>query len=204
MDKPFYTATEAAKTFGRPEEEIRDAVRSGLLPGELSHNTGDYLIKAADLSNYLKLGSARKTDAEHYKVLIVDDEVNFANVVKLELERDSRIAVRYASGGRDGLRTAAEFKPDLVFIDFMLPDTSGDEVLQAIRNLRHARTTHVVVYSAHTREAIAQTPDLEARLKSLGADEFMSKAAGLRALVIKVYSILGIQTNTKVVRKPGF
>lgn len=203
MDKRFYTVAEAARAFGKPEEEIRDAIRSGILHGELSHNIGDYLIKTEDLDAFLKISKSDARVAEKFKILIVDDEVNFANIVKLELERDARMVVRYASWGRDGVRTAQEFQPDLCLIDFMLPDTTGEQVLTSLRGLQSARATKVVVYSAHTREAIAQQPDLEERLKRLGADEFMSKSSGLRALIIKVYSMLGLQSPTKVVRKPG-
>lgn len=203
MEKKLYTVAEAARDFGRKEEEIRDAIRQGMLAGELSHNVGDYLIKAEDLAAFLKMAKADVQTPERFKILIVDDEVNFANIVKLELERDPRMTVRYASWGADGVRSAQELKPDLMLIDFMLPDTTGYEVLQSIRALQHGRGTKVVLYSAHTREAIAQQPDLEEKLRKLGADEFMSKSSGLRALIIKVYSMLGVQTNTRVVRKPG-
>jgi CheY-like chemotaxis protein len=204
MEKKFYTVAEAARQFGKTEEEIRDAIRQGLLPGELSHNIGDYLIKSDDLAHFLRVAKPDLQMQQRFKILIVDDEVNFANVVKLELERDPRLTVKYASWGRDGVRTANEFKPDLCLIDFMLPDSTGEEVLRSIREQQHSsRATKVVVYSAHTREAIAQSPNLEERLRKLGADEFMSKSSGLRALIIKVYAILGLQTSTKVVRKPG-
>ncbi len=203
MEKKLYTVSEAARAFGRSEEEIREAVRSGILAGEISHNIGDYLIRAEDLAGFLKFGRTEIKQQERFKILIIDDEVNFSNVVKLELERDPRMTVKYASWGRDGIRTAAEFKPDLCLIDFMLPDGTGEEVLQSIRGLQSSRATKVVVYSAHTREAVAQSPDLEERLRKLGSDEFMSKSSGLRALIIKVYAILGLQTNTRVVRKPG-
>ncbi|MBI2930380.1 MAG: response regulator [Planctomycetes bacterium] len=203
MEKKIYTVAEAAREFGRTEEEIREAIRSGILSAELSHNIGDYLIRSQDLATFLKITQKEIPATPRQKILIIDDEVNFANVVKLELERDARLSVRYASWGRDGIRMAQEFKPDLVLIDFMLPDTTGDEVLASIRDLQAFRNTKVVVYSAHTREAIAQHPNLEERLRSMGADEFMSKSAGLRALIIKVYSLLGLETNTRVVRKPG-
>jgi CheY-like chemotaxis protein len=203
MDKAIYTVVEAARVAGRTPDELRDAIRSGLLRGELHHNIGDYMVKAEDLAAYMKVRKAELTVSEKIRVLIIDDEINFANIVKLELERDGRLTVRYASWGRDGLRIAQEFKPDLCLIDFMLPDTTGAEVLQALRGLQHAKHTKVVVYSAHTREAIAANPDLEERLQKLGADEFMSKSAGLRALLVKVYSLLGLETQTKIMRRPG-
>lgn len=204
MEKQLYTVAEAARLFGRTNEELRDAIKSGVLPGTLTHNIGDFMIRAEDLAAYLKRSKAEMSlEGNKTKVLIIDDEINFANIIKLELERDPRLAVRYASWGRDGLRIAQEFNPDLCLIDFMLPDTTGEQVLTQLRELQSAKATKVVVYSAHTREAIASNPDLEDRLLKLGADEFMSKSAGLRALLVKVYTLLGLETTTKIVRRPG-
>jgi hypothetical protein len=60
----------------------------------------------------------------------------------------------------------------------------------------------MVVYSAHTRDAIRQHPNLESRLTELGADEFLSKSAGMRALITKVYELLGLEAgNTRVMRR---
>ncbi len=97
MEKKIYTVPEAAKAFGCAPEDLREAIRSGLLPGQMHHNIGDYMIRAEDLAAYLRL---KKTDlkvSDKIKVLVIDDEVNFANIVKLELERDPRLLVRYIS-----------------------------------------------------------------------------------------------------------
>lgn len=205
MEKATYTLSEACREFKRTVAELTEAIRNGLLPAVMIHNTGEFQIRAQDLAAWLKTQKADYAPGAdtRIKVLIIDDEINFANIIKLELERDARLQVRYASWGRDGLRIAGEFEPDLCLIDFMLPDTTGEQVLSGLRGLQSARPMKVVVYSAHTREAIASNPDLEERLQKLGADEFMSKSAGLRALLVKVYSLLNLETTTKVVRRPG-
>jgi len=134
------------------------------------------------------------------RVLIIDDEINFANIMKLELERDQRIEAKFATWGRDGVMMAESYKPDLCLIDFMLPDITGDDVLAAIQSHRDRRMK-MVVYSAHTREAIKQHPNLEARLLELGADEFLSKSAGMRALIAKVFELLGLDAGTKIIKR---
>ena len=72
--------------------------------------------------------------------------------------------------------------------------------MAAIQSHRDRRMK-MVVYSAHTREAIKQHPNLEARLLELGADEFLSKSAGMRALIAKVFELLGLEANTKIARR---
>ena len=200
--KKMYTLPEAAKLAGVSEDELRCAIKDGLLQAQFLQNTGEYHLANAELDLYLRrsrntplLSGMRKR-----RVLIIDDEINFANIMKLELERDSRIEAKFATWGRDGVMMAESYKPDLCLIDFMLPDITGDDVLEAIQ-MHRDRRTKMVVYSAHTREAIKQHPNLEARLMELGADEFLSKSAGMRALITKVFDLLGLGNASKSMRR---
>ena len=204
MDDPkmTYTLPEAARLAGVSEDELRCAIKDGLLQAQLLQNTGEYHLSNGELDLYLRrsrntplLSGLRKR-----RVLIIDDEINFANIMKLELERDPRIEAKFATWGKDGVMMAESYKPDLCLIDFMLPDITGDDVLAAIQSHRDRRMK-MVVYSAHTREAIKQHPNLESRLLELGADEFLSKSAGMRALIQKVFELLGLDSTTKVMRR---
>ena len=203
--KKLYTLPEAAKLAGVSEDELRCAIKDGLLQAQLLQNTGEYHVSHEELDHYMRRSRniPLSSGIRKRRVLIIDDEINFANILKLELERDPKLEAKFATWGRDGVLMAETFEPDLCLIDFMLPDITGDEVLTALRNIKGLRRTKMVVYSAHTREAIRQHPNLEARLAELGADEFMSKSAGLRALISKVYELLGLEKSvTRVSKKP--
>lgn len=195
--KKTYTLPEAARLAGVSEDELRCAIKDGLLQAQFLQNTGEYHLAASELDLYMR--RSRNTPlgagARKRRVLIIDDEINFANIMKLELERDSRIEAKFATWGKDGVTMAETYRPDLCLIDFMLPDITGDEVLSAIQSQRDRRMK-MVVYSAHTRDAIRQHPNLEARLTELGADEFLSKSAGMRALIAKVYELLGLEIGS--------
>ena len=200
--KKTVSLPEAARLAGVSEDELRCAIKDGLLQAQFLQNTGEYHLANAELDLYLRrsrntplLSGLRKR-----RVLIIDDEINFANIMKLELERDPRIEAKFATWGRDGVMMAENYKPDLCLIDFMLPDITGDDVLAAIQSHRDRRMK-IVIYSAHTREAIKQHPNLEARLLELGADEFLSKSAGMRALISKVFELLGLDSTTKILKK---
>ena len=198
-----YSLPEAARVAGVSEDELRCAIKDGLLQGQILQNTGEYHLSDKELDLYLR--RSRNTPLysgmRKRRVLIIDDEINFANIMKLELERDPRIEAKFATWGKDGVMMAETYKPDLCLIDFMLPDITGDDVMAAIQSHRDRRMK-MVIYSAHTREAIRQHPNLEARLTELGADEFLSKSAGMRALIAKVYELLGLEaTNTRIARK---
>ena len=204
MDQDVMTLMEAARIAGVTEDELRCAIKDGRLQGNLNRKSGQWTIDGAELQFYLvQTGKVVGKGPRKRRVLIIDDEINFANVMKLELERDPRIVAKFATWGRDGIKVAKSFEPDLCLIDFMLPDTTGDEVLAAIR--KQQKGSHpfkTIVYSAHTREAIKDNPNLEAKLQSLGADEFMSKSGGMRPLTIRVFELLGLDTNTKIYRRP--
>ena len=90
---------------------------------------------------------------------------------------------------------AKRFKPDIVLIDFMLPDITGDKVLEELRSMQQSKNVKVLVYSAHTEEAVRQVPNLEQRLSELGADAFISKSSGMKPLVAKIYKDLGLEMN---------
>ena len=199
-----YTLPEAARVAKVSEEELSGAIKDGLLQAELMQNTGAHLIQGRDLDLYLRrtrnvpLSSLLRKK----KVLIIDDETNFANLLKLALECDPKIEARFATWGGDGVRLAETYAPDLCLIDFMLPDLTGDEVLCALRDIRELRGTRMIVYSAYTREAIRRHPNLEARLAELGADEFLSKDLGLRGLIRRIYELLGLEKGvTQVARR---
>jgi CheY-like chemotaxis protein len=203
MEKKAYSLPEAARLAGVSEDELRCAIKDGLLLARLLQNTGEYQIESGELQMYLR--RTRRPDlllqARKKRVLIIDDEINFANIMKLELERDGRIEAKFATWGKDGVMMAETYGPDLCLIDFMLPDITGDQVLTALREIKELKKTRMIVYSAHTRDAIRDNPNLEARLQELGADEFLSKSSGMRALIAKVYDALGLDNQTRVIRK---
>jgi CheY-like chemotaxis protein len=205
MDSPqkMYTLPEAAKLAGVSEDELRCAIKDGLLQAQFLQNTGEYHLANKELDLYMRRSrnTPLNTGTRKRRVLIIDDEINFANIMKLELERDPRIEAKFATWGKDGVMMAESYKPDLCLIDFMLPDITGDDVMAAIQSHRDRRMK-MVIYSAHTREAIRQHPNLEARLTELGADEFLSKSAGMRALIAKVYELLGLEAaNTRIMKR---
>lgn len=192
MERKRLTLSQAARESGLGLEEIRCAIVAGHLLGEISENTGIFMIDAKSLEAYMKAHHGVATGDPRRRVLIIDDEINFGNLIKLDLQRDARITARFASWGRDGVRLAGEFKPHLILLDLMLPDATGTEMLQELQQLRRASGTKVLAYSAHVEQAIQGDPSLSARLQRFGADGFVSKTVGLRVLVARVKELLGL------------
>jgi DNA-binding response OmpR family regulator len=101
-------------------------------------------------------------------VLIVDDEPNIVQLVKITLE-DGRVRVLEAADGATGLDRAVALQPDLILLDVDLPDMSGLEVCRRIREDARLAETKVVMLTA-----AAQQDDV-ARGLAAGADQYLTK-----------------------------
>jgi two-component system alkaline phosphatase synthesis response regulator PhoP len=113
-------------------------------------------------------------------ILVVDDEPNIQELVKLYLEKEG-YRVELASLGRDALSRLEPFKPALVVLDLMLPDLDGFEVCREIR--KHGEVP-VLMLTAR-KEDIDKILGLE-----LGADDYMTKPFNPRELVARIKAIL--------------
>jgi len=101
-------------------------------------------------------------------VLIVDDEPNIVELVRLTLE-DDRVRVIDAADGAAALARAASDRPDLVLLDVGLPDMSGLDVCRRLRHDPRFAPMRIVMLTA-----LAQRDDV-ARGLAAGADQYLTK-----------------------------
>src|SRR5882757_7174042 len=73
-------------------------------------------------------------DAVKKRIFIVDDESGFTRLLKLTLERSGKYMVKEINDGTQAWLAAREFKPDLIFLDIVMPKVDGGEVAQQIRS----------------------------------------------------------------------
>lgn len=67
------------------------------------------------------------------KILVVDDEVALTRMMRLNLEQTERFDVLEVNEGTEVVEAARSFKPDLIFLDVMMPDLGGDEVAEQLQ-----------------------------------------------------------------------
>ena len=113
-------------------------------------------------------------------VLVVDDERKIRDLVRAYLERDG-YAVLLADSGQVALQVAARVRPDLVVLDLMLPDLTGEEVARSLRTISEVP---IVMLTAKTAEE-----DRVAGLR-MGADDYLVKPFSPRELVARVEAVL--------------
>ena len=117
------------------------------------------------------------------RVLVVEDDSGIAALVAYQLTR-AGYRVETAAGGAAGLEAIHRDIPDLVVLDRMLPEISGDEVLRTIRGDPVMRSIAVLVLTAKREE--------EERIEGLemGADDYLTKPFSPQELVLRVDAIL--------------
>ena len=81
---------------------------------------------------------AAAEDQQPKKILLVEDDQGLANVYIVRLEAEGFIT-RHVDNGEEALSNAIEFKPDLIFLDVMMPDMDGQNALQGIRAIEQSR-----------------------------------------------------------------
>jgi len=114
------------------------------------------------------------------KILLVDDEVLITDSLSYSLQREG-FEVRSVIDGAQALKASAEFDPDLIVLDLILPDMSGFEVC---RRLRATTTTPVIMLTARSEE-IDRILGLE-----VGADDYLAKPFSFRELLARIRATL--------------
>lgn len=70
----------------------------------------------------------------HKRILIIDDEENFAQMVKLNLEATGKYEVCLECAGEKALAVIREYKPDFIFLDVIMPDLDGPQLVKLIES----------------------------------------------------------------------
>ncbi len=122
-----------------------------------------------------------RPDGAPVRVLVVDDEVNIAELLSMALRYEGW-EVRMAHTGSKAVSTAKDFQPDAVVLDVMLPDFDGLEVLRRMR----ASSAEVPVLFLTAKDAV------EDRVAGLtaGGDDYVTKPFSLEEVVARLRALM--------------
>jgi CheY-like chemotaxis protein len=118
------------------------------------------------------------------RILYVDDEADMREIAVLSLERDASFEVRPCGSGREALGLAAEWRPDLILLDVVMPDMDGPATLGHLRDVASLRGVPVVFITARSQ------PEEVERLVALGATAVIAKPFNPMTLAATVKAFL--------------
>jgi two-component system alkaline phosphatase synthesis response regulator PhoP len=127
------------------------------------------------------------------KVLIVDDEPNILILMEQALEKledDHNVQLLLAKNGVEALEIVKTEKPDLVFLDVMMPKMSGLEVCQVIKQELVLADIYIIMLTAKGQEFDKQSGI------AVGADLYMTKPFRPREVLAKSKEILGLNPES--------
>jgi DNA-binding response OmpR family regulator len=111
--------------------------------------------------------------------LVIEDDLDFRGLVTAVVVSIGA-SVHSVATGAAGIDAAREYKPDIIVLDFGLPDLNGLEVALRIREFSDVP---ILMLTGHT--------DVEERMLTAGVDDFMTKPFRVRELRERVLTILG-------------
>ena len=118
------------------------------------------------------------------KVLIVDDDAEIVELIVDVLRRDGRFECETASSGYEAGIATQRFRPELILLDYMLPDVNGNVVCQTIRKNPEFENIRIIIVSGVVKQ------DEIAQLLKSGAQDFIRKPFDVAELTGKIAAAL--------------
>ncbi|MFA6243208.1 MAG: response regulator [Candidatus Hydrogenedentales bacterium] len=184
-EQKAYTTFEAAKICHVTHHSIKNWIKQGLIKASRTPG-GHYRILEEDLDVFREQydmfprdkGSAKK------RVMIVDDDPDALSLMEKILTDEGFELIKVSNATEVGLK-AAQLSPDLILLDFLMPEINGFEVTKALRDNELTRSTPIMAVTCLSKEQ-----DIE-RIFACGADEYLAKPFKVDQLLDKVRELIG-------------
>lgn len=118
------------------------------------------------------------------KILVIDDEVDMTQLLKVKLEREG-YAVSLAPDGERGLRLAEDIRPHLILLDVVMPYQDGYGVLAALKNNPATKDIPVIMLTGKVYD-----DDIQRGL-DLKADDYIAKPFHSDLILKRIETVLG-------------
>ncbi len=184
--KDLFTTGEAAEVCRVSQQTIIRCFDAGRLEGFRVPGSRFRRIPRQSLVKFMKENKIPLDAIESgkRKVLVVDDDAEIVELIVDVLVRDGRFETETASSGYEAGIATERFRPELILLDYMLPDVNGNIVCQAIRGNPEFENIKIIVVSGVVkRDEIAQL------IKS-GAEDFIRKPFDVAELTGKITAVL--------------
>ncbi len=184
-EQKAYTTFEAAKICHVTHHSIKNWIKQGLIKASRTPG-GHYRILEHDLDLFREEYDMfpRDKGPSKERVMIVDDEPDALALMENMLTSEGYEIIKVSNATEVGLK-AAQLAPDLILLDFLMPDINGFEVSKALRENELTRTIPIMAVTCLTKEDDIQ------RIFECGADEYLPKPFKVDQLLKKVQELIG-------------
>jgi excisionase family DNA binding protein len=185
-DKEIYTTGEVADICKVSQQTIIRCFDAGRLGGFRVPGSKFRRIPRDALVKFMKENAIPldNLDTGKRKVLVVDDDAEIVELFVDVLNRDGRFEVRTAASGYDAGVLTQEFSPDLMILDYMLPDINGNVVCQTVRNNPKFGAMKIIIVSG-----VVNQEEINELLRA-GADDFVKKPFNIEKLIERMGELL--------------
>jgi len=187
--KDLFTTGEAAEICKVSQQTIIRCFDAGRLDGFRIPGSKFRRIPRQSLIKFMKENNIPLDALESgkKKILIVDDDPEIVELLVDVLVRDGRFETRTASSGYDAGMLTQQLRPDLILLDYMLPDVNGNVVCQTIRKNPEFENVKIIIVSG-----VVKQDEIDQLLKS-GAEGFIRKQFDIAELTDKITAVLQME-----------
>lgn len=184
-EQKAFTTFEAAKICHVTHHSIKNWIKQGLIKASRTPG-GHYRILEEDLDSFREKYDMfpREKGPSKKQIMIVDDDPDALALMENILSGDGFELIKVSNATEVGLK-AAQMTPDLILLDFLMPEINGFEVCKALRENEMTRGIPIMAVTCLTKER-----DIE-RIFSSGADEYLAKPFKVDLLLEKVRELVG-------------
>ncbi|MAX25918.1 MAG: regulator [Phycisphaeraceae bacterium] len=187
-DKQVYTTGEAADICKISQQTIIRCFDKGKLKGFRVPGSKFRRIPREELIRFMRENDipTEQLEGSRKRLLIVDDDEQIRELFVDMLSDDDRFTIKTASTGYDAGILTEQFKPDLMILDYMLPDINGNVVCKTVRENPNVAGMKIIIVSG-----VADQREVQ-QLMSAGADAFVKKPFSIDELLNRIGELLGV------------
>lgn len=184
-EQKAFTTFEAAKICHVTHHSIKNWIKQGLIRASRTPG-GHYRILEGDLDAFREEYDMfpRDKGATKKRIMIVDDDPDALVLVEEILGDEGYELIKVSNATEVGLK-AAQLTPDLILLDFLMPELNGFDVCKALRENELTRSIPIMAVTCLSKE-----DDIE-RIFASGADEYLPKPYKVEQLQTKVQELIG-------------
>jgi len=184
--KAVYTTGEAADICSLSQQTIIRCFDSGQLEGFRVPGSKFRRIPRTSLIKFMRENNIPMNNLgdDKIRVLVVDDDPNIIELFVDVLGADSRFEIATATTGYDAGVQTQQFKPDIVVLDYMLPDVNGNVVCKTIREDPEMSHIKILIISGTVNSAEVD------KLMALGADDFIKKPFNIESVIERITELV--------------